>query len=477
MQQISLQELMHATGGRLKGIHSGHTQFHRISIDSREVRPGDVFWAISGQNHDGHDFADAAIQQGACLCVASAYRADSLAGPVLIVDETLAALGRFASWYRNQLDALVIGVTGSVGKTTTRELIYAALSEHYSGIRSRQNFNNRIGLPLSLLDLQSSHEFAVIEMGASQPGDIRTLCELASPEIGVVTAIGPAHLQSFGSIAAIIQTKGELLEQLPTSGFAILPGDEATTRQMADLAPCPVIFVGEGAENHVRATRIEEYSKGLRFRCDGVDFDVLIHGRHVLSSVLCGIAIGLEIGVPVQSLVAGLAKFTPAPGRCSVEKIGPWTVINDTYNASPLSVAAGCRLLQEMHVPGNGHRLLVLGDMRELGETAKIEHEHVGQLAAQLQFDRLLVCGEHANDVVRGAMRFGMKAHQIASAPDIDALQTVLDCWLEPGDLLMVKGSRAMRMERILDWLRILALAFEPLSITIPITCRNRICA
>ncbi len=454
MERLSLQDLVQVTGGRLRDVDSADAEFDRISIDSREIRPGDVFWALKGENHDGHDFTKEALERNARLCVISADRADSVSGASLIVDETLPALGRFARWHRDRFDALVIGVTGSVGKTTTRELIYAALSGQYQGIRSRKNFNNLIGLPLSLLDLDPSHEFAVMEMGASQIGDIRELCDLARPEVGVVTAIGPAHLQSFGSLDAIIQTKGELLEQLPSTGFAVLPGDDTLLRQMADRAPCPVIFVGQNDDNRIQARHLEVHAGSLRFHCEGQDFDIPVNGRHTLSNALCAIAIGLEIGVSAQNLASGLTKFTPAPGRGGMVQIGPWTVIDDTYNASPLSVAASCRLLNEIVVPGIGQRLLVLGDMRELGPTAVFEHERIGNLAAELRVDRLLVCGEYAGDVARGAKRSGMKAHQIAATNDTETLLAILDCWLEPCDLLLVKGSRSTQMERVIDWLK-----------------------
>ena len=198
MEQLTLRELMQATNGRLRDVDSAELTFQRIVIDSRNVQRGDVFWALHGDRHDGHTFAPQALQKGAILGVVTAAKADSIAGPVLIVDETTSALGHFANWYRSQCDSLVIGVTGSVGKTTTRELVYSALSSQFQGVRSLSNFNNEIGLPLSLLEMEFRHEFAVIEMGASERGNIRELCELAHPEIGIVTAIGLAHLQSFG---------------------------------------------------------------------------------------------------------------------------------------------------------------------------------------------------------------------------------------------------------------------------------------
>ena len=454
MERLCVRDLVLATGGRLRDVESIDEPFNRVSIDSRDVERGDIFWALKGEVHDGHDFTAQALEKQARLCVISAGKADSISGPMLIVNETLPALGRFAGWYRGRIDTLVIGVTGSVGKTSTRELIYAALGSQFNGIRSQSNFNNLIGLPLSLLAIREQHEFAVLEMGASAIGDIRALCDLALPEVGVITAIGPAHLKTFGSLAAIIQAKGELLEQLPSTGFAVLPGDDRVLRQIADRAPCPVIFVGQGEDNQVQATRVEVHPGSLRFRCEGDDFNIPVTGRHSLSNALCAIAIGLEIGVPPHVLAAGLANFKPVPGRCNLLRIGPWTVIDDTYNASPLAVAAGCQLLGELAVPNVGRRLLILGDMLELGDEAAIEHQRIGQLAAQLRIDLVLAYGEHAGDVAKGAERNGMKPHQIAAATDAETLLAVLDCCLEPNDLLLVKGSRATRMERIIDWLK-----------------------
>jgi UDP-N-acetylmuramoyl-tripeptide--D-alanyl-D-alanine ligase len=453
MEQLSLQDLTQATGGFLSAVPSPDQTIHRVCIDSRSLQPGDVFWALRGERHDGHDFIPQALARGAVLSVADAAHSPVHEGPVLRVHDTGAALMDLARWYRRTLDALVIGVTGSVGKTTTRDLIHVALASEFEGIRSRRNFNNTIGLPLSLLDADHRHEFIVLEMGAARVGDIAQLADVATPEVGVVTAVGPAHLQTFGSLERIIEGKGELLESLPSSGFAVLSGDDMILRQMADRAPCPVIFVGEGDDNHLRATRIQSSFEGLQFRVDGVDFSVPVCGRHHLSNVLCAIAIAREIGVPLASVAQGLERFEPIDGRCRLRSIGPWTVIDDTYNASPLSVSAACRMLQEMELPGIGRRILVLGDMRELGETADLEHHRIGELAATLKIDLVLACGTHADAVAAGAERMGMDLHRIAAAPNAEAVKAVLDCWLEPGDVILVKGSRATRMEQIVDWL------------------------
>lgn len=468
MEQLSLRDLMQATGGCLSAVPSPDRPFDRISTDSRSIQPGSVFWALRGERHDGHDFISHAQQHGAILSVASATRSPIPSGPTLLVDDTGRALMDFARWYRETLDALVIGLTGSVGKTTTRDLIHLALASEFEGIRSRWNFNNTIGLPLSLLDADHRHEYIVLEMGAGRVGDIAELARIASPEVGVITAIGPAHLQTFGSLQGVIQGKGELLESLPPSGFAVLPGDDMILRQMADRAPCPVIFVGEGDDNHLRASRVRASFEGLQFRVDGIDFSVPICGRHHLTNALCAIAIAREIGIRLPSVAQGLERFEPIDGRCKMQAIGPWTVIDDTYNASPLSVAAAARMLVDMEMPGIGRRVLVLGDMRELGEIANEEHRRIGTMAASLKIDLVLACGIHADAVAEGAEHAGMDPHRIAVAPDVELSKAVLDCWLEPGDVVLVKGSRVMRMERIVEWIAERAALDEALRRTHP---------
>jgi UDP-N-acetylmuramoyl-tripeptide--D-alanyl-D-alanine ligase len=251
MDRLRCADLTEATGGELRTVDPS-TEISGNAIDSRKVAPGDIFWALAGERTDGHLFADDAISRGSKLVVCRADRAEAIEGPRLVVPDPLIALQQFSSWYRSQQSALVIGVTGSVGKTTTRGLIHSVLSAQFDGVQSPASFNNHLGLPLSLLDIEQQHEFAVLELGASHVGEITALTDIARPEVGVITAIGRAHLAGFGSVDNIIRGKGELLEALPASGFAVLPGDDPVTRTMAALAPCRVLFVGEDENNTIR---------------------------------------------------------------------------------------------------------------------------------------------------------------------------------------------------------------------------------
>lgn len=449
---VSATDLIAATGGIAAGFDPGCVRVSGISTDSRTLRPGELFWALRGERHDGHNFIDAAWARGAAACVVETTAPEPHRGPSIEVDNTLHALWDLARWSRGQQDALMIGVTGSSGKTTTRTLIHTVLESNFTGIQSPRNFNNHIGLPLSILGIRHNHEFAVLELGASASGEIRELAGIAEPEIGVVTSIGLSHVSSFGSIEHITEAKGELIEALPAEGLAVLAGDDPRVRSLADRAACRVVFIGEGADNDLRATDVEISRNQVTFRVDGQLYVLAATGRHHVGAALCAIAVAREVGIDELNVAAALNSFVPVQGRCRLEEIGPWTVIDDTYNANPASMQAACRVLADWD--GFGKRILVAGDMLELGELTEHCHRQLGRWAAEAQTDRLLVYGEHAKHVVHAALEAGLSAHNLAECEDWDALLAVLDCCLEEGDVVLVKGSRALRMERVVEWLR-----------------------
>lgn len=460
MDQVQLSELVSATGRTLVATGSREIAFQRVTIDSREVLPGDLFWALRGERHDAHDFVDEARRRGAIAAVV--HRRPAIREPLALVEvaDTQRALWDFARWYRQQHEALTIGVTGSVGKTTTREMIFAVLSVTHIGSRSVKNFNNHVGLPLSLLQIEREDEFAVVELGASHVGEIRDLCGVALPEVGVIPKIGLAHVEGFGSPEKVFEAKGELLESLPAHGFAVLGGDDDCMWQMARRAPCPVTFVGEREDCQVRGTEIEVGENRLAFRVGSDRFTVPVTGRHYLTSALCAVAVAREIGLTARQIAEGFQRFAPPAGRCVVLHLGDWTVIDDTYNANPTSMQAACCLLADWS--GGGKRILVIGDMLELGDDAANYHRQLGHFAAESDLNLIAVLGRHAGDVVRGAVEAGFKRQQLAECSAFAALTTVLDCTLEPGDVILVKGSRGMRMERVIDWLRQKAVPTAP---------------
>jgi len=463
MQPPSFEEIAQAVHGRLECRISHAVWTGRVQIDSREIQPGDIFVALPGAQRDGHEFVSAAWALGATLAIVRDDQITPGFGPRLVVADPQAALATFAKWHRQCSDALVIGVTGSAGKTTTRELIFAALSGQFQGMRSRKNYNNELGLPLSLLDLQAEHEFAVLEMGAARVGEIAQLADIALPEVGVITSIGSAHWETFGGTAGILQGKGELLDALPAGGFAVLPGDCPQLRSLTGRARCRVIHVGELADNSLRATRCEQTDFGLRFRVDHQDYEIPVTGKHNLTNALCAIAIGREIGIPSGVLAESLAEFQPVAGRCQLRRIGSWTVLDDTYNASPPAFKAALATLSELPRSESGRRIVITGDMLELGDVAHEEHHQLGIQIGQRSIDRLIAMGRYADDVAAGALAAGMPTHRIAIPATWNTLELLLDCWLEPNDLVLVKGSRGMKMERVIDWL-IAATAVPPVA-------------
>jgi UDP-N-acetylmuramoyl-tripeptide--D-alanyl-D-alanine ligase len=458
MKQISLTQLLTATRGEAVGFGDRQSGFDSIVTDSRKIRPGDLFWALAGEQHDGHHFLADGFRRGAAAAV---VREDAIAPrdrrghhdcPLIVVRDTLTALWDLARWYRESREAFVVGVTGSFGKTTTRAMIHAALDARYTGTQSPRNFNNHVGVPLSILEIEDEHEFAVLEFGASAIGEIRRLAEMAAPEIGVITGIGPAHLSGFGSEERILASKSELLEALPIGGIAFLSGDDPRLRQLAKRAERQVVLVGEGSHNHVRATEIVVDQNRLSFRVGSDRFNLAVAGRHHLTAALCAVAVAREIGIDSATIAAGLRSFSAVPGRCQLEQIGRWTVINDTYNANPASMQAACEVLREWKT--TGRKLLVTGDMLELGERSDEYHRQLGESVWGSGIDYLLVHGSQAKHVIQGAAEAGWDAYRLAECKSFETMLAVIRCWLEPGDVILVKGSRGMRMERVVDWLR-----------------------
>ena len=456
MTLARINELTEAVNGRAVSVGDPTAGFERIETDSRKVRRGDVFWALKGPQHDGHDYIPDACARGAALCVGEKGRVPKGVAAVTVSD-TLQALWDFAAWHRSRLDVLLIGVTGSVGKTTTRNMLHATLAARFRGVQSPANYNNHYGVPLSLLTIRPDHEFAVIEVGASQIGEIARLADLAQPEIGVLTAIGPAHLDEFGTIERIGDAKSELLQALPEAGFAVINGDDERVRGLADRAACRVLQTGVRVNNDVVARGIEINGDSLRFQVDRSKFTVHAPGRHFLTSALLAVAVAREIGMHDSEIAAGLKKFRPVTGRCQVLTLGPWTVIDDTYNANPVSMRAACELLRDWHAANQ--RVLIAGDMLSLGEQADAFHAGLGTEAARCGVTRLVAMGAQAARVAGSAKDAGMDAGCLGACRDMDTLTLLLDCWLEPGDVILVKGSRGMHMEHVIEQMKLLAAA------------------
>ncbi len=456
MQPTTLNELIDATGGRPVGAARSLIVSGPVTIDSRQVEPQGIFWPVAGEHQNGHAFLADAWKRKAALCVIDEQHASHIGWsfrrrPYLVVRDTVEALQQFAHFHRGRSDAFVVGITGSVGKTTTRQMLHAMLSAGNRGVQSPANFNNHLGVPLSLLQITPEDEFCVLELGASHIGEIRALCEIAQPEAGVLTTIAPAHLDEFGSLDNVMQAKSELLTSIAEHGFAIINGDDERCRALAVKSRCEVIFIGEHAFNDIVATNVEHHNGRLTFRVGRTPFEVAAAGRHLLTSALATIAVGRQIEMDDDLIAAGLANFRPVEGRCKPLVVGRWTVIDDTYNASPSSVMAACRVLADWRT--SGKKLLLLGDMLALGDESEGYHQQIGSFISRAAIDRLIVVGEGAALAAEQARLSGMDPGCIGICIDDAMAHFLLDLWLAPGDVVLIKGSRGMHMERFITYL------------------------
>ena len=362
------------------------------------------------------------------------------------------ALAQLAHHNRQLSDALVIGVTGSVGKTTTRSMISCVLHTTHTGIQSPHNFNNHLGVPLSLLDLQQGDEFAVIEIGSSAPGETAALTQIVEPEFGVVTRVTPAHLRELRSMQLVQQEKEQLIKALPGDGIAFLNVDDPLVAQMSSAAACRVVRFGTSAEADVRMTDVDASSACLTLVADGFRYTVPACGRHNSTAALAAVALGIEVGIRPSEINAGLQQFHSPAGRCNVCPIGAWTVIDDTYNSSPASVAAAIRTAEDFEQ--GHHRILVLGDMLDLGDQSADLHYGIGGLLAASEIDHVFVTGGYAEDVVDGFLATGGLQNRISVFSDLNLLVTMLECLASESDVILVKGSRATAMERVVESLK-----------------------
>jgi UDP-N-acetylmuramoyl-tripeptide--D-alanyl-D-alanine ligase len=432
------------------------------AVDSRRVEPGNAFFALPGERTDGHEFLAEAAQRGAAAFVVSRLPIDSdlPAGPsVIVVADTLAALGAAAGAWRTRFDPLVVGVTGSLAKTSTKEQIAEVLSEGWGDshvLRNNANENNEIGLPLTLLRVDGAHDVAVLEMGMYVPGDIAMLAALARPRIGVVTAVRGTHLARAGSIDAIEGGKRELVEALPAGGTAVLNVDDPRVDRMADAmrADVGVIRYGFDSRADVTATNVESLAeRGMRFhlRARGEEVEALSPalGRHGVHNALAGAAVGLAAGLDLATIARGLARPYSAPHRSTLLDLGDWRVLDDTYNAGPDSMAAALDLLASLP----GRRIAVLGEMLELGELSEEAHRGVGAHAARTA-DVLIAVGPTASDYAAGARAGGMSSASIHETADREAATALLLNELRPADVVLLKASRGAELDLLLAPLR-----------------------
>lgn len=423
------------------------TPFHGVSTDTRTLRDGEVYFALSGENFDGHDFVEQALEKGAPAVVVSE---DCPGGASIVVPDTLEALQRFATYHRKRYDIPVIAVTGSCGKTTTKELIAALLATKFNVVKTKGNLNNEIGCPLSVLQIDGDSEIAVIEVGANHPKEIEMLCDVARPNESAITMIGPSHLEGFGTIEDVANAKAEIMEALaPTDTFYV----------NSDDARCVAIgnrflgkTIGFGYNGDVRLESCTFVDGDMVIRIDPIgELRLPLAVKAHAMNVALAVAIALEHGItefqePLRDACASLT-------RCRILNIGPLEVIDDTYNANPASMAAALEALSDR--PSTGARIAALGGMGELGEGSAELHRETGRLIAQRGVSHLFVRGENT-DLMAEAAEAGGTAHT-EMIDDHESMAKAIWASAQPGDVLLVKGSRSMRMERVIEELRVLS--------------------
>jgi UDP-N-acetylmuramoyl-tripeptide--D-alanyl-D-alanine ligase len=458
---LTLAEIADVVAGRLAGgADPGAVVSGEVVTDSRQAAAGDLFVAIVGERLDGHAYAAQVSDAGAVAVLASR----ELGVPCVVVGDTVVALGRLARAVLDRLPALVVvGVTGSSGKTSTKDLLAQTLPLLGATVSPPGSFNNEIGLPTTALRVRADTGFLISEMGARGIGHIRYLCGVTPARVGVVLNVGSAHVGEFGGRDAIARAKCELVESLPSAvdgGIAVLNADDVLVAAMSSRTAARVVTFGETASADVRAEDVVVDDQArptfvIAYAGARAVVSLRLHGRHHVSNALATAAVALSLGAGLTDVATALSEAGPASRwRMDVtETSAGVTVVNDAYNANPESVRAALEALVAMSPPSalaqSRRSWAVLGEMRELGEASQAEHEAIGRLALELGIDRLVIVGEPARAVHTGAVRAGGTQERAVLVPDVDAAVTLLRSELTPGDVVLVKASRSVGLERI----------------------------
>jgi UDP-N-acetylmuramoyl-tripeptide--D-alanyl-D-alanine ligase len=448
-------EIARLTGGRLE--RSSNRPVRGAAVDSRRVEPGNLFVALPGERTDGHEHLAAAVEAGAAALLVS-RPGDLLAAggdvSIIRVANPLAALHALASAWRSRFDPLTVGITGSIAKTSTKEAVAAVLATRFRTLKNEGNENNEIGLPLTVLRLAADDRALVLEMGMYVEGEIADLVRIGRPRIGVVTAVQPVHLARIGSIEAIAEEKGRLVESLPPSGTAILNADDPLVVRMAERTAARVLTYGFDPAADVRAEAVASSgTEGMRFELrtstGGRPMTIPLLGRHAVHNALAAAAVGIAAGLELDSIAVGLAAGSGAAHRGELVRLGDVMVFDDSYNAAPASMLAALDVLAGLR----GRRIAVLGEMLELGDESAAGHRQVGRAAGRIA-DLLIVVGDEAWGIAEGALETGLEPERILRVADGEGAHDALRPRLVPGDVVLVKASRGIGLDRLVDALR-----------------------
>ena len=459
---LTIEEVLKVTRGNLvQG--GGNTSFQGVSTDSRTVAEGDLFIALKGPRFDGHQYALEALgkKAGGVLIqedkVGDIRRNGNRSKPVIAVKDTLSALGDIAQGWRRKHRIPVVALTGSNGKTTTKEMIAACLETTFPVLKTKGNLNNLIGVPLTLLGLTEKERVVVLEMGMNVPGEIRRLTEIAEPDVGLITNIQKVHLEGLGSLERLKEEKGELFRRMRRDGTILVNQDDPRVIDLANHYPGQKITFGldhpaEVMAKEIRLRGASGTSFTLLLEGEAMEIALPLLGRHFIPDALCAVAIACLFGVEVQQIQEVLENFHPFPMRMEVVPLKEGaTLINDAYNASPFSVELALETLAE--AKGKGRAIAILGDMLELGSFTKEAHEQIGKKVRELSIDFLLAMGEEASTIVQSAIQHGFSAKRARVVENHSEAISLLKEMIQDGDWIMVKGSRKMAMEKIVEGL------------------------
>ena len=452
MDPRSLQYIAKACAGeQLTG--SPHTLVRRVCTDSRLVRAGDIFFALSGGKFDGHDFLKEVMGKDAAAAVVTRQRlpVPPLACGMIVVEDTRQALARFAAEYRKDFQLPAIAVGGSNGKTTTKDLLASVLRQKFSTLWSEASFNNDIGVPLTLLRLETHHEAAVFEVGTNHPGELAPLVAMIQPRFGIITSIGREHLEFFGDVKGVAEEEGWLAELLPVDGKLFLNGDTEFADAVAERCRASVVRIGFGRKNHWRIGEVRTDEHGVSFSVTAPtpqwsgEYRVNLLGRHQAVNAALALAAGAELGLSSEEIRHGLAACPPAKMRLQVMNVNGLRILNDAYNANADSTLAALETLNEF--PCSGRRIAVIGDMAELGEYTVAAHAEVGRRAAELSINQLFTVGARAAVTAQAARDFGLRA--VTECRDSKEAAAALKKIIREGDVILLKASRVSGLEHV----------------------------
>ncbi len=454
MKGLTLSRIAQVCGGTYIGKQEdADREVTGITTDSRQAKPGCLFAAIKGERVDGHAFIPQVFEKGA-LCVISEHRLEKPEGNYILVEETLAALGAIAREYLDQLGLPVVGITGSVGKTSTKEMIAAVLSQKYRVLKTAGNFNNELGLPLTVFRLSEEDEIAVLEMGISDFGEMHRLAGIAQPDTCVITNIGQCHLENLGDRDGILRAKTEIFDFLRPDGHIILNGDDDKLASISEVKGISPVFFGIGKENEIFADSIEKRGfDGIscRIHTKQGSFTTLIPipGIHMVMNALAGTAVGLHYGLSMEQIRAGIESLKPVSGRFNILHTERCTIIDDCYNANPVSMRASLEVLQD----GLGRKVAILGDMGELGENETELHRSVGMFAGALAIDCCICVGPLCRALADGIQSVNQKM-EVLSFDNLQQLLGRLPGLVLEGDTVLVKASHFMHFEKVVESLK-----------------------